>query len=241
MSGRYLLCLTYFVKSLDYVIMKEKVFASNTTIKGIRKDFTENILLEEHCDKDPFILFERWLSAALEKDSHFANAMTLSTVDENGMPDARTVLLRDINYSGFTFFTNYNSTKGRHIEHNSKACLLFFWKELQRQVKIQGEIRFLPVQESNDYFSSRPFESQVGAWASQQSQVVKDRKTLDEAYERELEKYKGQKVPRPDHWGGYVLLPERFEFWQGRMGRLHDRIRYAADEHHAWKMERLMP
>lgn len=221
--------------------MKEKTFASNSAIKVVRKEFNENVLLEDHCDKDPFILFEQWLSKALEVDSHFANAMSLSTVSPEGMPDCRTVLLRNISYSGFTFFTNYRSAKGKQIEYNSKACLLFFWKELQRQVKIQGEIRFLPTQESNDYFSSRPFESQVGAWASQQSQVIKDRTSLDDAYERELKKYQDKTVPRPEHWGGYVLLPSRFEFWQGRVGRLHDRIRYTADAQHLWKIERLMP
>ncbi|MBL7931279.1 MAG: pyridoxamine 5'-phosphate oxidase [Bacteroidia bacterium] len=220
--------------------MKEKEFTSINHIQTIRKDFNEGILMEEQCERDPMELFERWLCAALEKDSHFANAMTLCTVAEDSMPDCRTVLLRDISYSGFTFYTNYNSAKGKQIEHNSKACLLFFWKELQRQVKIQGEIRFLPEVESDKYFASRPFESQVGAWASQQSKPVKDRQTLDEAFERELKKYSNTKVPRPEHWGGYVLLPKNLEFWQGRTGRLHDRIKYSHGEK-GWKMERLMP
>lgn len=220
--------------------MKPKEFASNGLIQTTRKEFNENILLEEQCDKYPFDLFERWLNNALEKDSHFANAMTLCTMGEMGMPDCRTVLLRNISYSGFTFYTNYNSAKGKQIQQNSKACLLFFWKELQRQVKIQGEIRFLPQGESDAYFSSRPFESQVGAWASQQSKVVKDRRTLDEAFENELQKYKDKTVTRPEHWGGYVLLPSTFEFWQGRSGRLHDRIRYIYTEG-TWKIERLMP
>lgn len=221
--------------------MKEKEFAPNSVIKGARKDFTENVLLEKNCDKDPFLLFEHWLTAALEKDCHFANAMTLSTVREDGMPDARTVLLRNVSYSGFTFFTNYKSAKGQQLAQNSKACLLFFWKELQRQVKIQGEVRFLPTQDSDEYFAERPFESQIGAWASQQSQPVKDRKALDEAFDRELSKYQNKTVPRPNHWGGYVLLPEHFEFWQGRMSRLHDRLHYQLRPDRSWKLERLMP
>jgi len=220
--------------------MKEKEFASNNFIQNLRKEFNESVLLEEHCTSDPMELFERWLRSALEKDSHFANAMTLCTVGEHGMPDCRTVLLRNISYSGFTFYTNYNSAKGKQIEHNSKACLLFFWKELQRQVKIQGEIRFLPPAESDSYFASRPFESQVGAWASQQSKAIKGRKTLDDVFEAQLEKYKNKTVPRPEHWGGYVLLPSCFEFWQGRVGRLHDRIRYNYTEK-GWNLERLMP
>lgn len=220
--------------------MKEKEFASTAHIQTIRKDFNDGILLEDQCDKDPMELFERWLCSALEKDSHFANAMTLCTVGEAGIPDCRTVLLRNISYSGFTFYTNYNSAKGRQIEHNSKACLLFFWKELQRQVKIQGEIRFLPPAESDNYFASRPFESQVGAWVSKQSQLVKDRQTLDEAFEKELARYKDKTVPRPDYWGGYVLLPSSIEFWQGRTSRLHDRIKYSHSEK-GWKIERLMP
>lgn len=220
--------------------MKEKEFASSSIINSIRKEFSAGSLLEEQCDKSPFVLFEQWLGEALEKDPHFANAMTLCTVDEHAMPDSRTVLLRDISYSGFTFYTNYKSAKAKQIEHNSNACLLFFWKELQRQVKIRGVIRFLPQSESDSYFATRPFESQIGAWASQQSQPVKDRKTLDEAFERELKKYRDVSVPRPEHWGGYVLLPSLFEFWQGRTGRLHDRIQYSFNAK-GWEIQRVMP
>ena len=222
--------------------MNQKEFSVNTAIKKTRKDYMTNVLLEENCDKNPFLQFEKWLHETMEKDIHHGNAMTLSTVNKNGMPDSRIVLLRNISYGGFTFFTNYESAKGRQIDSNSQVCLLFFWKELERQVKIQGEVRFLPIAESNTYFKSRPFESQVGSWASQQSGVIKDRKSLDEQYDNELAKYKGTAVPRPEHWGGYVVLPSVFEFWQGRKSRLHDRIRYThilTDK--SWKMERLMP
>jgi pyridoxamine 5'-phosphate oxidase len=221
--------------------MKEKEFASNATLSQTRKEFDEHVLLEDACATDPFLQFENWLNAAMEKECHFANAMTLCTVGEYQMPDCRTVLLRNISYSGFTFYSNYQSNKGRQLEHNPKACLLFFWKELQRQVKVQGEIRFLPAGESDTYFASRPLENQVGAWASQQSAIVKDRNTLDELFETELKNYQGKTVPRPEHWGGYVLLPSVFEFWQGRTGRLHDRIRYTHQPDKTWKMERLMP
>jgi len=222
--------------------MKQKEFSVNTAINQARKEYSNTILLEEDCDLDPFLQFEQWLAHALETDSHHGNAMVLSTVNKDGMPDSRIVLLRNISYGGFTFFTNYKSTKGEQIAANSKVSLLFFWKELERQVRIQGEIRFLPLAESDSYFQARPFESQVGAWASQQSNVIADRKSLDTRYDAELEKYSGLQVPRPDYWGGYVVLPSVFEFWQGREGRLHDRIRYTHQiKSKSWKLERLMP
>lgn len=221
--------------------MKEKEFATNRILQAVRKDFDESMLLEENCAEDPLVMFAEWLNNAMEKDSHYANAMTLCTANEDGLPDCRTVLLRNISYNGLTFFTNYRSAKGKQIEHNSKSCLLFFWKELQRQVKVQGEIRFLPSVESDAYFASRPFENQVAAWASHQSEPVMNRKTLDDLFDKELKKHAGKIVPRPEHWGGYVLLPASFEFWQGRSGRLHDRIRYTRQQDHNWKLERLMP
>lgn len=222
--------------------MKQKEFSVSTVIKQTRKDYMADVLLEENCDENPVLQFEKWLKQAMEKDTHHANAMTLCTVNQNGMPDSRIVLLRDISYGGFTFFTNYNSAKGRQIDSNSQVCLLFFWKELERQVKIQGEIRFVPFAESDTYFKTRPFESQVGSWASQQSGIISDRKSLDEKYDSELARYKGGEVPRPEHWGGYVVLPSVFEFWQGRRSRLHDRIRYTLKpSDKSWKMERLMP
>jgi pyridoxamine 5'-phosphate oxidase len=221
--------------------MKEQKFGINPVLKTVRKDYDRSVLLEKECLADPFAQFELWLTEAMEGDSAYANAMTLSTVNASGMPDSRIVLLRNISYGGFTFFTNYKSTKGNQINVNPKACLLFFWKELERQVKIQGEIRFLPEGESDQYFSSRPFESQVGAWASQQSQVIHDRKSLDERYDKALQQYKNKTIPRPAHWGGYVLLPSAFEFWQGRKSRLHDRICYTWQPDQSWKLERLMP
>lgn len=222
--------------------MEQRKFSVNPSLKDVRKEYDKSVLLEQDCSEDPFIQFEAWLTAAMGKDSLYANAMTLSTVSQSGMPDSRTVLLRNISYGGLTFFTNYKSAKAQEIDSNSQACLLFFWKELERQVKVQGEIRFLPIQESDDYFKSRPFESQVGAWSSLQSQVIDSREALDERYEAGLKKYQGKTVPRPEYWGGYVLLPKAFEFWQGRSGRLHDRIKYTkSQQKDTWKMERLMP
>jgi pyridoxamine 5'-phosphate oxidase len=224
--------------------MKTKDFSINSSISTMRTDYDkEQPLLEENCHMDPFKQFESWLKEAVLKDLAFANAMALSTVDRQGMPDSRIMLLRNISYGGFTFFSNYKSKKAGDIENNSKASLLFFWKELQRQVRIQGEIKFLPTSESDAYFATRPFESQVGAWASQQSSVISGREALDKAYDAELKNYEQNKsVPRPQHWGGYVLVPSNFEFWQGRSGRLHDRLKYEYDNNaKTWYIRRLMP
>jgi pyridoxamine 5'-phosphate oxidase len=221
--------------------MKEMKFITRPDLSTVRKEYDRHVLLEEQCDADPFNQFERWLLDAMEMDSHFANAVTLCTTGKDGMPNARTVLLRNVSYGGLTFYTNYKSRKAQEIERTPKACMLFFWKELERQVKIQGELRLLPEGESDRYFESRPFESKVGAWASVQSSPIKDRASLDELYRKELEKYSGGHVPRPPHWGGYVLLPSRFEFWQGRASRLHDRIQYERQADHSWLKTRLMP
>lgn len=218
----------------------EKKFHVNNLIESIRPDFDKDGLLDENVPADPFSLFEAWLHTALEEGDQYANAMTLSTTGANGIPDARVVLLRNVSYGGLTFYTNYNSKKGKDIAAHPKACLLFFWKEHLRQVKVQGEVRRLPAADSDDYFASRPFESQVSAWASQQSAAISGRKELDQRFEREMLNYKNHTVPRPEHWGGYVLLPSGFEFWQGRAGRLHDRICYHALDN-KWKVERLMP
>lgn len=222
--------------------MKQREFSINPHLKQLRTEYGKTMLMEQDCNPSPFEQFEAWLTEAIEKDACYANAMTLSTVSELGMPDSRIVLLRNVSYGGLTFFTNYKSAKGRQIAYNPQGCLLFFWKDLERQIKIQGEIKFLPELESDDYFKSRPFESQVGAWASRQSEVVKSREELDALYGQALQNYAGKPVPRPEHWGGYVLLPIAFEFWQGRSGRLHDRIRYSWEQSSSrWKIERLMP
>jgi pyridoxamine 5'-phosphate oxidase len=168
--------------------------------------------------------------------------MALSTVDVGLMPDARIVLLRNVSYGGFTFFTNYESKKGKDLEKNNKASLLFFWTGLERQVRILGEIIKLPAEESDTYFESRPFDSKVGAWVSQQSELVANRSALEKSFEEKLRSFENKEVPRPANWGGYVLIPSKIEFWQGRPNRLHDRILYTLDPNKkSWKIDRLMP
>ena len=222
--------------------MEKQQFSINAALGSVRQEFDRTSLLEEQCDKNPFVQFESWLADAMGADPNCANAMALSTVSESGMPDSRIVLLRNVSFGGLTFFTNYHSAKGRQLAANAGACALFFWKELERQVRVQGQTRQLPAHESDEYFEARPFESKVGAWASRQSQPVKNRESLDALYNAELARFGNGAVPRPPHWGGYVLLPSSFEFWQGRAGRLHDRLRYTRQgESGAWLLERLMP
>jgi pyridoxamine 5'-phosphate oxidase len=209
-------------------------------IRNFRLDFIKGVLRAEEMEKDPVKQFSAWLAQAY-KSNELANAMTLSTVDAEGMPSSRVMLLRDISNGGFTFFTNYESQKGAEMSANAKAALLFFWPDLERQVRVQGEISKLPEKESDAYFESRPFESRVGALVSEQSTVIPDRLKMDEDFVEELKKYAGKEVPRPARWGGYVLKPVRMEFWQGRASRLHDRFRYRLETNGIWIMERLMP
>ncbi len=214
--------------------------AFNSLVKSIRCDFVKGSLMENEVDADPLKQFSVWLDQAFRNGNSLANAMTLSTVDTEGMPSSRVMLLRDVSSGGFTFFTNYHSKKGKDLTKNNKASILFFWPELERQVRVQGLVSLLPEKESEDYFRSRPFESQVGAWVSQQSEVVEDRAEMDRVYERLSLMYKDRQVPKPPHWGGLVLVPLVIEFWQGRAGRLHDRLQYRSDGG-VWVMERLMP
>jgi pyridoxamine 5'-phosphate oxidase len=213
------------------------------SVSKMRTDYNHpGGLLEGEADKDPFRQFEKWLNEAISADSFYGNAMTLSTVDSMGMPDSRVLLLRDISHGGFTFFTNYKSKKAIDIEHNPHACMLFFWPSIPRQVRIQGRLTMLPESDSDRYFASRPYESQVGAWASRQSAVIGSREELDAAFDIELEKFKGRQITRPANWGGYVLIPSLFEFWQGRTHRLHDRLRYKLNRSsNTWNVDRLMP
>lgn len=216
-------------------------FKVNTIIQALRTDFGDTSLLEEHLPGDPFLLFETWLKTALSTDAQ-GNAMTLCTVGKTGQPDSRMVLLRNVSYGGLTFYSNYNSQKGKDLSHHPAACLHFFWRDQFRQVKIQGEVHKLPEAESDAYFASRPFENQVGAWASQQSEVIASRRELDQRFEQQMALYKDLPVPRPHHWGGYVLVPALFEFWQGRSGRMHDRIKYQHQlNDNNWTIQRLMP
>lgn len=214
-----------------------------STLAATRKDYGKHTLLREDLTENPFDLFHAWMEEALRNDPMHANAMVLSTVGEDEMPDSRVVLLKDLNQEGFSFYTNYASKKGKDLEKYPKAALLFFWQEFERQVRISGTIERLPLSAADDYFASRPFESKVGAHASQQSTVIESREVLDEAFESAMQQFSAEpNVPRPAHWGGYILKPQRIEFWQGRSSRLHDRFRCRKDvTTQQWTIERLMP
>ena len=212
----------------------------NSAIADIRKDYSAESLLEADVAPDPIRQFEKWWSQAINSQILEPNAMTLATSSVDGMPSARIVLLKGFNEQGFVFYTNYKSFKGMQLEENPKACLVFFWKELERQVRITGLVKRTPAKDSDEYFRSRPLGSQVGALASPQSQVIASREWLDTAYVELSEKYKGEQPSRPGHWGGYQVQPVIIEFWQGRPSRLHDRIQYTL-ENGQWKIERLAP
>lgn len=190
-------------------------------------------------EAEPFVLFERWFKEAKEREPNDPNGMALATVDDHGLPDVRMVLLKDVSAEGFVFYTNAESAKGRQLEANPRAAILFHWKSLRRQVRARGTIALVSDEEADAYFASRPVESRLGAWASPQSRVIEDRQVLDDRYRDALARY-GSDPPRPSYWGGYRVVPERVEFWQGRPGRMHDRVRYAR-EGSAWRIERLAP
>jgi len=213
----------------------------NENAAAIRKEYTQKALVESEMETDPIRQFNIWWQDAIEAKIIEVNAMTLATASADGMPSARTVLMKGFSEKGFIFFTNYNSFKGQQLSENPKASLLFFWKELERQVRITGIVEKLASEESNAYFQSRPRESQVGAVASPQSQVIESRQWLDEKYKEVDKQFKNITVEKPPHWGGYIVRPVIIEFWQGRPGRLHDRILYSLLEDASWKIERLAP
>ncbi len=210
-------------------------------IAEIRKEYSHKTLIESEMEPDPVKQFNIWWQDALEAEITEINAMTLATASADGMPSARTVLLKGFSEKGFVFFTNYNSYKGQQLVENPKACLVFFWKELERQVRITGIVEKTGNVENDAYFQSRPKESQVGAIASPQSQVIESRQWLDDRYEDLAEQLKETAIERPHNWGGYIVRPVIIEFWQGRPGRLHDRIQYTLLEDGSWKIERLAP
>jgi pyridoxamine 5'-phosphate oxidase len=213
----------------------------NENAAGIRKEYTQEPLVESAMETDPIRQFSTWWHEALKANIIEVNAMTLATSSADGMPSARTVLMKGFSEKGFTFFTNYNSFKGQQLSENPRASLLFFWKELERQVRITGVVEKVSSEESSAYFHSRPKPSQVGAVISPQSQVIESRQWLDEKYKQASEQFENTTVERPAHWGGYLVTPVIIEFWQGRPGRLHDRIQYTLSDDGAWKIERLAP
>jgi pyridoxamine 5'-phosphate oxidase len=213
----------------------------SNNIADIRKDYKLQTLSEQDVTKDPIGQFDKWWQEAVHAGIDEVNAMTLATASADGMPDARIVLLKGFDTAGFTFFTNYNSTKGQELSENPRASLVFFWKELERQVRISGLISFTSDKISDDYFNSRPEGSRLGAWASPQSEVIESREWLEDNEKKLRDEWSGTAVTRPPHWGGYLLKPTRLEFWQGRPGRLHDRIQYSLLANGEWKIQRLAP
>lgn len=210
-------------------------------ISEIREDYREDGLLESDLFPDPLKQFEAWMQEALDAKVHQPNAMTLATATAAGVPSSRIVLLKEVDHEGFVFFTNYESQKSREMLENPRASLNFIWLPLARQIRVDGVVSKASSATSDAYFRTRPRGSQIGAWASAQSEVVADRKALEESF-KEIEKlYEGQDVPRPEHWGGFVLIPRTVEFWQGRPSRLHDRIRYKKTGQGEWLIERLSP
>ena len=208
------------------------------SIKDLRTDYQKSELNVKDLTVEPITLFQQWLSQAITHSNH-ANAFVLSTVNSNAMPRSRVLLLRDATEKGFSFFTNYSSRKSQEIEVNPNVCMNFFWPELERQVRINGSISRLSEQESDDYFNSRPYESRIGAWCSPQSQVIESREVLENKIQ-ELKKKFPNEVPRPENWGGYTIVPNEIEFWQGRVSRLHDRFLYKKEGEN-WTINRLAP
>ena len=210
-------------------------------IADIRKDYILAALDEEIAGEDPIVFFRQWFTEAEAAEITEINAMTLATVDANSAPHARIVLLKGLDASGFTFYTNYDSAKGTELSANPHVALLLFWKELERQVRIEGVIEKVAKEESDTYFNSRPVGSRLGAWASPQSRPIADRDILDANYARYEQEFSSIEIPRPVHWGGYRVLPTRIEFWQGRASRMHDRILFSKDGAGTWERSRLAP
>ncbi len=212
-----------------------------TSIADLRREYASRALTEADAHEDPIQQFTRWFGEALKSELIDTNAMTLATATPGGEPSARIVLLKGFDEAGFVFFSNYESAKGRVLAANPRAGLLMFWAALERQVRITGNVTKTSAEESESYFQSRPFESQIGAWASAQSRTVADRAALESRYADLAAKYAGGPVPWPPFWGGYRVAPESIEFWQGRTSRLHDRLLYTRQANGSWARSRLAP
>jgi pyridoxamine 5'-phosphate oxidase len=213
----------------------------SSAISDIRKDYKLKTLLEGGVHANPVQQFSTWWQEAIKSEVDEVNAMTLATASADGLPSARIVLLKDYDERGFVFFTNYQSYKGNQLDENPRACLVFFWKELERQVRITGLVEKVSAAESDTYYDSRPEGSRIGAWASPQSKVIDSRDWLEEQERNFQLKFQSSSIQRPPHWGGYRVKPITMEFWQGRPSRLHDRLQYTLQDDGNWLIERLAP
>lgn len=218
---------------------KDEIPDPKKAISMIRREYEGIPLNKESVDPNPIEQFSNWFEEALDKVSFDANAMTLTTVSTDGQPSSRTVLLKGFDDDGFIYYTNYQSRKGRHIENNSRVSITFYWADLMRQVHIEGNAQRVPETQSDEYFKSRPVQSQLSAWASSQSEEVQSRSELEKRM-KEFKKKFGTDIPRPPHWGGFLVVPHRIEFWQGRLNRLHDRVCYILEDGN-WDIKRLSP
>lgn len=210
-------------------------------IAGIRKEYTQGGLDRKQVPENPFLLFEQWLREAIAADVTEPTAMVVGTVSPEGRPATRTVLLKELHGNEFIFYTNYKSRKGMHLAANPFVSLSFVWYQLERQVHVEGQARQLPASDSDAYFGSRPYKSRIGARISPQSQPINSRNDLIRMFMKESLRWLGRAVQRPAHWGGYAVIPDRIEFWQGRESRLHDRILYTLQTDGHWEIRRLAP
>lgn len=212
-------------------------------LRHLREEYASGKLDEQDAPADPIVLFTKWMNEAIQAQIPEPNAMTLATVNSLGRPTARVVLLKSFDRKGFVFFTNYQSNKGKELAENPYGALVFNWLELHRQVRIEGSVEKISEEESTAYFAERPRGSQIGAWASPQSSPIPNRTYLETEFNQWEQKFKNEEhLPRPPQWGGYLLRPERIEFWQGRVSRLHDRLSYSLQNgHQGWSLERLAP
>ena len=210
-------------------------------IAGLRHEYIGEGLRRADLDPNPIKQFDTWFAAAIKAGIRDANAMSLATATTEGKPSVRVVLLKTFDEAGFVFFTNYLSSKGRNLDENPRAALVLYWMEVERQIRIEGTIEKVSREESEAYFRTRPFGAQIGAWASQQSEVLDARRVLDARLAEMTQRFAGGDIPLPPHWGGYRLKPQTIEFWQGRTNRLHDRLRYTRQSNDSWLIDRLAP
>lgn len=211
------------------------------SLADLREEYSRGGLTEAEAGDCPLALFRKWMQETIASGHHEPNAMTLATATRGGLPSARLVLLKSLDERGFTFFTNYDSRKGRELAENPHAALVFAWHALDRQVRIEGTVERVTAEESDSYFATRPLGSRLGAWASAQSEIIPDREYLEKQHVELMARYPDGNVPRPPNWGGYRVVPTVIEFWQGRPSRLHDRIRFTKQADGTWKRERLSP